>query len=474
MFKNKWLLIIILLITISCACPGKTKPVTSPSLTPAPPTQETIIFPSSTPEPTSTPTNTPSPVVYIPSACKNHPVATLDPAEILLLPTVVQPAEKALDQVDQLTILDELVKKINEIYLYPDFNGVDWQTLVNKEKNKIQTGLDTPVFYKNMQSLVYALGDEHSSYLSPLEVDAYMALYSGKNDYVGIGVVIHPVPEKNLATILNIFPGSSAEHSGIKLHDSILAIDGVPLADNKDLYLENLRGPECSAVTVTVQSPGGKPRDLTIMRYRVKTTEPVLTRLLDTRDGSRIGYIYLPSFFDKNIPAQVKKALMDWGTLDGLILDNRNNQGGASTVVDPVLGYFTSGTVGHFVSRKKSTAVEIKADPIRNSQNVPLVVLASPNTVSYGEIFNGILQDSGRAKVVGTNSAGNVEILHSYDFLDGSRLWIAQERFEPLHNKNGWEKIGVTPDVEAYADWETYTFEDDPSINAAVKLLGHE
>src|SRR4030095_9213693 len=187
--------------------------------------------------------------------------------------------------------------------------------------------------------------------------------------------------------------------------------------------------------------------------------------------GSRIGYILIPSFLDETIPDQVKKTLETFGDLDGLILDNRMNGGGASNVLIPMLGFFTSGSVGDFVSRNAKRPLEISAKPVRNSQSVPLVVLIGKDTISYGEVFAGVLQDLGRAKIVGQTSKGNVETLRGHNFADGSQAWIAQERFEPIRSKVNWEKRGVKPDVEAHAEWDTFTFEDDPGVAAALRLL---
>jgi C-terminal processing protease CtpA/Prc len=195
--------------------------------------------------------------------------------------------------------------------------------------------------------------------------------------------------------------------------------------------------------------------------------------MVPTQDGSRIGYIYLPSFFDETIPGQVKQALQQFGQLDGLILDNRMNSGGSSDVVEPILSYFTDGIVGHFARRTATRPLQASADPINNSQSVPIVVLVGTDTVSFGEIFSGVLQDIGRAKIVGQTTLGNVEILHGHNLSDGSLLWLAEERFVPLHSQADWEKTGIVPDVQAYADWNTFTFETDPSVVAAVTLLGH-
>ena len=98
-------------------------------------------------------------------------------------------------------------------------------------------------------------------------------------------------------------------------------------------------------------------------------------------------------------------------------------------MLEDSLSFFTSGEVGHFNSRNQSEAFEIEGQNLINSQDVPLVVLVGPNTVSFGEIFSGILQEKGRAAILGETTSGNVEILYSYDLLDGSRLWLAQETF---------------------------------------------
>ena len=77
------------------------------------------------------------------------------------------------------------------------------------------------------------------------------------------------------------------------------------------------------------------------------------------------------------------------------------------------------------------------------------------------------------AGFTGQTSLGNVEVLHGYDFEDGSQLWLASESFFPAHSDENWEETGIIPDVQAFAEWDTFHFETDPSIAAAVNLLGH-
>jgi carboxyl-terminal processing protease len=437
-----------------------------------------LVSPTATPAPTVTQSLTATPTVlaaaYIPSICQNVPLATISPATALARPTSAIPVNPEIPQTHQLDIFKKATDVISHVYVYPDFNGKDWPAIVSKYQAEIKAGLSTEAFYAAMQAMVTDLGDEHSSFESPADVAQSDAELAGNNEFVGVGVFIIPQMDKEQVALISVFPNSPAEHGGLKAHDAILAVDGKRIIENGNVYINLARGPECSATVLTVKSPGQEPRDVMLVRERIQSPSLIDARLVATTDGSRIGYIFIPTFFDETIPKQIEDALNKFGPLDGLILDNRMNGGGSSDVLEPILSYFTAGTLGQFVSRKESRPLVITSHPIQNSQDVPLVVLVGLDTVSFGEIFSGALQDNGRAKIVGQTTLGNVETLHGYDFEDGSRLWIAEEKFDPAVSHANWEATGIIPNVEAYADWDTFTFENDPSVTAALTLLGHK
>ncbi|HTP00883.1 MAG TPA: S41 family peptidase [Anaerolineales bacterium] len=411
--------------------------------------------------------------VYIPSDCDGTQLATLAPATLLAPPTPAIQANPPVAPDLQLKIFDETAQIILDNYVYPDFNGKDWSAIVASHRASIQAGLSTKGFYEVMQSLVEDLGDEHSRFDSPVEVAESDAELNGTSQFVGIGVSIFTMADKNKLTIAGVFPGSPAEHAGLKVHDSILAVDSFPVMQGGQIYSSRIRGPECSAARLTVQSPGEASRDVMLLRHRIQGDIPIEAHLLPTTDGSHVGYIVLPSFYDEKIPQEVSAALQQFGTLDGLILDNRTNFGGSSDIVDRVLSHFAAGTLGTFHSRTEARPLTIQPDPIANSQKVPLVVLVGLDTASFGEISAGVLQDSGRARVVGERTLGNVELLYAHGLTDGSRLWLAEERFDPAVSHANWEATGIVPDVVAYADWDTFTSDNDPGIHAALRLLGH-
>jgi carboxyl-terminal processing protease len=411
---------------------------------------------------------------YIPPKCQTVPIATVSPATGLVQPTPELQADPDISPSLQKQVFDKAVDVVEKVYVYPDFNGKDWPAIVSTYKSKLDAGLDTENFYTEMRSMITELGDDHSSFESPVDVAQSEADLAGTNKFVGVGIYAMPQLDKNQASVISVFPNSPAEYGGLKPHDALLAIDGLPVVADGKSYIYLARGPECSATVLRVKSPGQEPRDVMLVRESIQSPLLIDARLVPTTDGSRIGYIFIPTFFDETIPQQMKDALKKFGTLDGLILDNRLNGGGSSDVLEPILSFFTSGTLGEFVSRQESRPLQISASPIENSQTVPLIVLVGEDTVSFGEIFSGALQDTGRAKVAGQTTLGNVEILHGYDFEDGSRLWIAEETFDPAVSHAKWEQTGIIPDVEAYADWTTFTFESDPSITAALSLLGHK
>ncbi|HEY3312859.1 MAG TPA: S41 family peptidase [Anaerolineales bacterium] len=471
----------VLLVLLSLSCNYVMRAFEQPTPTPAVPTATSTPQPSVTPQPSPTPasTLTPSPTaveagLYIPPSCQGQPLATVIPSTEVAIPTPQLDPNPPIPRDEQLQVFDDMTSRIKKVYLYPDFNGVDWPGLVTKSRAKVSAGLDTSAFYDEMDQLVQALGDDHSQFQAPNQVAQLDAELSGHNDFVGIGIQFIPLLEKKSLTILAVFPDSPAEHAGLKAHDSILAVDGLPLVENGQGYYWRVRGPQCSASLLTVQSPGGEPRQVMLIRNHITTTAPVVAQMVKTTDGSRIGYIFLPSFFDETLPAQVHKALLEFGTLDGLVIDNRANGGGSSDVVEPILSFFAHGKLGSSVTRTRTSPLIVEADPVNNSQEVPLVVLVGQDTASFGEIFSGILQDTGRAKVAGQTTLGNVEILHPYSFADGSRIWVAEERFVPPVSHADWEKDGIRPDLEAYAPWETFSFETDPGIAAALQLLGHK
>lgn len=453
-------ILLLILSILACALPTPT---------PAPlrtyEARPTILWPSTTPSPTATSTATPSPT---PTPTPT-PSATATP---LVSPTQTPtPLPFRL----QLQVFEDIWQVVNESYIYPDFNGTDWDAVRIEFRQRLGTGLDNAGFYHTMYEMIDRLGDNHSYFLSPEDVAMEDANYAGQHDYVGIGVLHQVIPEHSRTVILAVFPGSPAEAAGLQPRDAILSVDGTPIVDEDGILQDIVRGPEGTSITLTIQTPGQAERQVEVTRQRITGTASVPFDVLSSPTGLRIGYILLVTFDDSTIDEQVAEALQvmtSAGELDGLILDLRENGGGASTVVQPILGYFTHGVLGYYVYRQEQRPFTITGTDIRGSQGVPLVVLVGSGSASFGEIFPGVLQDSGRAHIIGTTTDGNVEVLWGYHFDDGSRLWLASETFRPaVHPDQDWEANGIIPDEIVPGEFYENNLENDPPVIAAISYF---
>ncbi|MDQ3004924.1 MAG: hypothetical protein M3R47_06015, partial [Chloroflexota bacterium] len=91
-----------------------------------------IVPPTATPLPTQTPTAsaTPTPVplipAFIPDECTTLPLATIPPESALAQPTLESEVNADVSKSEQEQILEEMAKIVEDVYVYPDFNGKDW------------------------------------------------------------------------------------------------------------------------------------------------------------------------------------------------------------------------------------------------------------------------------------------------------------------------------------------------------------
>ncbi len=364
---------------------------------------------------------------------------------------------------------------VDEEYLYADFNGLNWDQVYIDYRQRVAAGLTQQEFYATMAEMIELLGDDHSIFLPPEAAVQNDLDYAGEGDFVGIGVMVIAVPERKREVVLLTFPGSPAADAGLRPRDSILAVDGVPILDEDGSHRDLIEGPEGSLVVLMVQTPGEPPREVIVERRRISRSLPVPYQVFETPDGKRIGYLLLVSFLEVSIYDKVGEALQGMtadGPLDGLIIDNRWNTGGTDVLLSSTLSYFADGVVGQFINRRGQRPLLVRGADLNGSQQLPLVVLIGPDTISFGEIFAGILQNIGRAYLIGESTRGNVETLWGYDLPDGSRAWIAHDMFVPLHRTDlNWEINGVFPDLVLPVELDEYLLEEDPAVVAAIRYL---
>ena len=456
-------LFIALIALASCGPFGGAAPTDQPTDQPAgPPTVTTIARrPTLTPRPAVPPRPSVTPVAA-PSA-----EPTAEPtAEGTAGPTATP--RPPLTGAAREQLFNDVWQTVNEHYLYPDFNGVDWEQVRRDFEPQVQAAVTDEDFYTVLSAMVEKLNDEHSRFAPPEEAEYEDAVSSGTDTYVGIGVLTNPEPGAAFVTL--VFPDSPAAEGGIQRGDRITAVNGEPFNDTGQI-----RGPENSPVTLTIQTPQAEPREVTLTR------RPVVGRITPSSrrlpNDPSIGYLLIPSLWADDMHTLVigELAALRQGELPlrGVVMDLRSNGGGWRTVLEGILAQFTSGNVGDFFSSGEAYALDIEPGPeFETYHQLPLVVLVDAGSASYAEVLAGSLQFAG-ATVIGVPSAGNTETIFQYNFDDGSRLWVAQEGFK-LPDGTNFEGAGVQPDIVVSDDWTRYSIPNDPTILQAIDTINQK
>ena len=188
-----------------------------------------------------------------------------------------------------------------------------------------------------------------------------------------------------------------------------------------------------------------------------------------------VGYLRIPGLSGQEVIDAVDEELtgfLDSDTpIDQLILDLRSTNVGAPGVIVELLRHFVSGEVGAFHTRLGDQPIEVEPSALfAEYSRIPMAVLVDDASEAEAEQLAAILQDQGRATIIGQQTAGETHTTNSADLPDGSILQIVSVGFK-LPDGSTLEGVGVTPDIEVDEDWLDFPEAEDPGILAAVDYL---
>ncbi|MCR5219957.1 MAG: carboxy terminal-processing peptidase [bacterium] len=337
---------------------------------------------------------------------------------------------------------------------------------------------DMHAFRMSYLNAVVRTFDPHTNYMDPSteeEFDIHM-----KGSLEGIGASLRE--DDSYIKVVEIIPGSAAARQGqLAKEDIILKVaqeTGEPV-DLSEMRLQDavklIRGPKGTEVRLFVKKPNGDMVTIPIVRDVVNIEETFVKGALlhENRPENRsFGYIKIPSFYrdlsasgfsreGRNVSDDFHAALEELKQkgMEGLIVDLRDNGGGALQDTINITGMFIEGGPVVQIKNYRGQIRPMYSFEEEAEFTGPVVVLVNKFSASASEILAAALQDYGRAIIIGgdhTHGKGTVQTLID---LDQSVLTRNVGRYGPFGalkltvqkfyriNGDSTQYRGVIPDI---------------------------
>ncbi|WP_086481745.1 carboxy terminal-processing peptidase [Oceanospirillum sanctuarii] len=341
--------------------------------------------------------------------------------------------------------------------------------LENQLKRITQTR-DEDVFqiYMNAYTQLY---DPHTQYQSPRSSETFNIRM--KLSLEGIGALLQT--EDEFTKVVSLVPGGPASQAGeLKPADKIIGVgqDNEEIVDvigwRLDEVVDLIRGPKASTVRLQVIPANAKDNSQTkvisIVRNTVKLEDQAAKKSIVTlkEDGQakKIGVIDIPAFYVdfeawrqgkedyRSTTRDVLKLIQELQAedIDGLVIDLRNNGGGALQEANSLVGLFIERGATVQV-RNAEGRIDILGDPDQNvAYDGPLAVLVNRLSASASEIFAGAIQDYQRGIVIGSQTFGKGTV-QSVTPLEHGQLKLTRAKFYRISGEST-QHMGVVPDIQ--------------------------
>lgn len=295
--------------------------------------------------------------------------------------------------------------------------------------------------------------DPNSTYFDPEALDLLQEEQKGEIE--GIGALVSPedrtlpaedqqcsiVSDTCRIYVISPITGAPADAAGLVRDDVISAVDGA-----------DIDGWTVDEVTATVRGHAGSDVTLTIDRegdiFNVTITRAaVVIPVVETDVFGSVGYVRLQTF-NASADDLFESAIVDvlgQGVTE-LVIDLRNNPGGfLDTAIAVTSVFLEDGDVVRTEGPGESLEYEVTGSSIV-PDDMPIIVVVNKGSASASEVVSAVLQERGRATVVGENTFGKNTVQQRFSLSNGGALKLTIARWLTPGGHDFGEG-GVTPDV---------------------------
>lgn len=384
-----------------------------------------------------------------------------------------------------LDMLKTVKESLKDKYYDPSFHGMDVEARFKAAEEKLKQASSVGQAFGIIAQVLLDLNDSHTKFYPPSRPETIE--YGWEMQMIG-----------DACFIVAVKPGSDAESQGLKPGDRVLAVEGFK-PTRKEMWKMNYYYRVLSprrGLQVTAQSPGAAPRELNLKAKvtpgdriidtsNALTIQAALREIDDSRHEDRYHYYEnldgvfvwkLPSFF-LSID-QVDEMMSKVKRRKALVLDLRNNGGGAETTLLQLLGHFFDKDIKMAdVKTRKGVKPIIAKTHGPDVFSGKVVVLIDSDSGSAAEVFARVLQLEKRGTVIGDHSAGAVmrsifqplNMGADYLVFYGASITNADVL---MSDGQSLEHVGVVPDELLLPTAEDLASKRDPVLARALNLAG--
>jgi C-terminal processing protease CtpA/Prc len=411
------------------------------------------------------------------------------PLAVLALSFAVRPAVaqvRASEEVARAHTMLQLIRDdLHKYYYDSTFGGTGFEARYRHVDSSLNTIATNYELFGAIAQFLMDLHDSHTRFLPPALADEI--------DYGwGWGVI------GDRCYVRWVHAGSDAEQAGVAVGDEVLSIDGLALnrssnelmgyiynelAPKQGLHLQ-LRKPDGRVVTLNAMAkvtPHDRLVDMRSVvsreRYNARWRRADTVTVHTWREfGDTVLVWHLGEFVfdDHKIDDMMKRARLH----KALILDLRDNPGGAVKTLERLLGHFVGHRERVALAHRRNQTDTVVAEPVgRTPFQGNLIVLVNAGSASAAEITARFLQLEGLSTTVGDRSAGAVMESRIFTHVVGDRtvvVFAATVTVDDLTMDDGarLENVGVEPEFIIVPTAADLAAGRDPQMTKALALAG--
>ena len=311
---------------------------------------------------------------------------------------------------------------------------------------------------RGLAAMLGGLGDPFTNYIPPVQLDTYKS--KKKETVVGIGLQVE-YDVDGVARIISPLIDGPSDLPELECGMDLLAVDDRPVTGLEPAGLNKLlHGTEGTEVQLRVARHENVSSAFNV---KVRRGSANIEFMKFTRLANDVLFVRIAWFSGTghaNFVETIEQYVVEG--VRGIILDIRSNSGGSIISTRNIFSSLCDEEIMYY-------GVNARNEKIKDRQlgayrfDLPLTVLINQATFSAGEVLCGAFRDYGRAKLVGSCTAGkgSMQQVFPLEGLIGGALRVTTAT-NCTPNGQVVQGNGITPDVEVPLAWPELFVDDGP------------